>query len=80
MSANENEVLTDMEPYRDAYQILLEYEEDDDEFDYARRRLCDELEKDIDVGRMDRFHCLQMVNDGKVEESLDYLRDQVLEE
>lgn len=73
-------VLTGLEPYRDAYQIAVFYDRGTEEYENARSRIYDELEMDIDVSRMDQFHVLQLLQDGKAWESFEYLEQEVLEE
>lgn len=69
-----------MEPYRDPFQKLISYDEDTEEYQQGRSELYNELEIDIDVDRMDMFHVLQIVENGKPRKSMEYLEEQVLEE
>lgn len=80
MSANEHEILTGMEPYRDPYQILMGYDQDTDEYMNAQAELYEELEIDTDIDTMDQLHICRLVNRGELQTSFDYLRNQVLEE
>jgi len=80
MSANKDEILTGLEPYRDPYQIAIGYDQDTKEYEKAQKQIYQELEADIDVGRMDQFHTLQILANGSPEKSFEYLREQVLEE
>jgi len=79
MSANEQEILTGMEPYRDPYQKLMGYDQDTSEYTDAQTELYEELEIDTDIDTMDQLHICRLVNRGEVETSFEYLKKQVLE-
>jgi len=80
VSANKYEVLTGLEPYRDAYQVAVAHGEDSEMYGEAQSEIYEELERDVDVDRMDQFHVLQILQDGRPWESYNYLKEEVLEE
>lgn len=79
MSCNKKEILTGLEPYRDPFQIAYGYDQDTEEYCEAQQVIYRELERDISVDRMDQFHVLRMLSQGKPVESYSYL-EKVLEE
>ena len=80
MSANENEILTGLEPYRDPFQVLISYGDDEDEYLDAQSRVYDELNTDIDVSRTDQLRVMRMISNGNPENAYQYLGEDVLEE